>query len=154
MTFDSILSRFRDGSIHDFATKIKEGEYPFDILLQIQDISNFPPLLNMAMLQHPDCTVEYFKSKYIALYKKSGSNATRGILLNSLLVESLDIVAYIVGAKENTLESIMENFNINMNSLILIATNPSCNEDLKMTIYQKTGDASLLPQSAQDIFVF
>lgn len=154
MTFDDILHEFNSIPIHNFSNNIKKGEYPFPLLEKLSKAKTLPPLLIISLLSHPDCTEEYFMAKADNLFKTTGTVARQSVLRVTKLVASLKIIAFVVYAKEDTVESIMDRIEMRNETFKIIAENPNCHPDFKIAMYQHTGDASLLPQSAQDIFVF
>ena len=141
---------------HYLADIIRQGDIYFnDIISYVSQVEkvDITPIIKFAILVHPDCTIKYFKEQYRALVKKSGSVAKYYILEHTHLVSSISIIAYILHAEENTIESIKATFIVKQPTFKLLLKNPKISKEFKVAYYELTGDESSLPEEA-DIFLF
>jgi hypothetical protein len=144
----------KESDIHSLSDIIKKGEIPFKTLLEYSEKTSFPPLLVISSLQHPDCTLEYFKNTYGPLVKKTGTLAVNSISKNAPILNKLEAIGMVVFSKESTIESIKEQYSLRKDTFRILVSNSHINEEFKVLYYELTGDATYLPQTAQDLFIF
>lgn len=139
---------------HSLAKQIREGKIPFSDVSSFIEEATTPPLIKFAYLVHPDCTIKEFTKYYRPVVKKSGDLAYRAILSKTPLVKHLSIIAHVLHAESSGLEDIKSGYQLRQKTFLIIAKNPHCNVDFKNLVYELTDDVDLLPQAAQDIFIF
>lgn len=140
--------------VHSLADLIREGEFEFEFLQNIEKEITIPKIILGAILTHPDCTPQYFLENY-RIYKKGvGMTGDRVVLPYAKVLENIEVIADVVKSKEPTIKSIIETYEWKKATLKQIAINPHSPSELKTALYNKTGDESLIPPEAQEMFIF
>ena len=139
---------------HSVADLIREGEFTFDFLEEMDIYLKFPKIIMGAVLSHPDCTSEFFIKKYSYYRVGSGIAGDSLVLPSAKVLENLEVIASVVGADEPTISSIFERYESKRATFRSIALNPYVSIDFKTGIYEMTGDERVLPKTAKDLFIF
>lgn len=140
--------------VHSLTDLVREGEFSFDFLEEMEIYLTFPKILMGAVLSHPDCSVEFFKKKYPEYRVGNGTFGDRIVLPIAKPLENIEVIAQIVKAKENTLESIFKTYEYKKATFKQIALNPHSPTEFKSKMYELTGDSDFIPPAAQDMFIF
>lgn len=139
---------------HSLADLIRENEFTFEFLEDAVSSLNVPKIILGAILSHSDCTDDFFLTNY-PIYKKGIGRVGDHIVLPVVKpLKNIDVIAQIVRAKKNTIESIFDEFEYKKVTFKMMAINPHTHMDFKMKYYEKTGDNNVLPPETQDLFIF
>lgn len=156
MEFNSTdnLSKLLKISPHALASKIENGEIDFGELKYFIDNFQVPPLVKIAYLCHPNCSLSEFKTHYVPVVQKSGTFAMIKILSKATVLGNEDAVSFIISGElsEPTLIKFIEVHGTD--KIKAIMSNPHINDKLRITYYLVTGDATYLSQNLKSIFVF
>jgi len=140
--------------VHSLADLIREGEFSFDFLEEMDIYINFPKIVMAAVLSHPDCTTEFFMKKYPTYKVGVGTTGDTIVLPRAKVLENIEVIAHIVKAEENTIKSILEKYEFMKGTFSQIGLNPHTPIELKTALYEKTGNEKFIPDSAKDLFIF
>lgn len=140
--------------IHVLSDLIKNGDIPFELCQEAHGRLFLPSLLQISMLVHPDCTPIYFNVNYPFIIKRAGILARKAVLPYARVLKNIESIAVVVGSKEPTIKSIMDEFYFSNGKFQLLFRNPYISDEFKNEAYIFTGDESLLSSEAKDIFLF
>jgi len=137
-----------------FDKMIISGEIPFRLLYHIMTTKNLSVDFEAAVLSHLDCPIDFFIKNCRKITPHTYTQEK--MLEESHCMRDPRAIAAVLGVKYTTIEKLAESWNFTTSRIFLtsILKNPNANQKLKDIIYSKTGDESLLPQSAKDIFLF
>jgi len=153
MNIDEFYLEFQNDR-HSLSDRISKGEIPFDLCLEGHGRYGFPPLLLWAMMIHPKCTINFFRSNYPQLSKSQGSIFKVKVLPNAKVLENLEAIQVVVDAEEPTVDSIMSKYSMYLNHFLQMSKNPFLHKEIIIKIYEINGDDSILPEELKDMFIF
>lgn len=141
-------------SPHKLAEIIKSGEIDFTILVSYISEINVPPLIKIAMLIHPKCTLKIFDLYYWFVIQKIGDSAVYDILQNAPILNDLKAIAIVMNSEESSIVALSKNIHIWTKHMMYLMKNQYVSDEIKMMFYETTGNIEYLPVNAKDIFIF
>lgn len=150
--FDNMLVN----DVHSLADMIRNNKLTFDFLISVIDnYSDLPKIIYGELLNHKDCTPEFFMNSYIQFRISAGDTVLNTMILpKAKVLENIDVIAFILGATTPDIDTIAEKYEMNKIKFKFLASNPHVPTDFKMMVFAKTGDTKILPNTAQELFIF
>ena len=140
---------------HLLSYKIKKGKMSFSSLTKWLNKVKNVPLIDVAYVMHPDCTLGAFKKTYKDLLKTPNIHRFKStILLNARIFNNMDAIAFILNVKNTEDLTIKSSYPLERTAYKNLVKNPHINPTFKIIYYDLTGDEKFLPSEATDIFLF
>lgn len=135
---------------------IMDGKIPFELGKKIITTYNLYASLEAHVLCHPDCTINFFISRYNKKVSLHTKNETH-VLSKSHCLRDLKAVATVLNISKSSIEDIVkcvEYPNSKRKIDIMMINNKYINSELQNALYRTTKDINYISQIAKDIFVF
>ena len=142
---------------HELAKEIEDNKlFTFEELLLLESQMSrefFPPLIQMSILSHPHCSIDYFKGRFNILKRNIGDVATN-ILSKTPCVADIGVVMEVLHINDTDSETLLNEFKYGKHVINNLAANKHLSLEIREKFLLATGDEMFMTEEQKEAFSF